>query len=473
MTGTHAPRATVGTPRGSERAWNRPLSLNQTITLTLLLVVASVVLAAVALHNVDRRADLAVAQQREAQRVSEMLAAQFHWFTSGNVQANLTHWARRTHQHPEILMAAVLDPTGAVLVTEPDQPEWASQTVRVLPPASSVASLIPWPPMEGPTYATNVAYATRLDTREIAGKAPLYQLLIVQRTQDSALFRPSYFWTFHVPLLVVSLIGLGLGLYWLRRQVLVPIERLSGIAERAIDPDPSLDWPITGPCHDELDKLASALRDLQHDLQRWRQRATQLERDFDSRVVAETRQINAALSRATRAAWLDGLTGLHNRRALSEKLPTLFKAQVRAGKDLTVVMFDLDNFKNLNDSLGHAAGDDLLEFVGQLLRTTLRADDLAFRYGGDEFLLVYPGLSAEAAAHIAQRVMPLFQQRAKTLSIRPGLSLSAGIASIRLHAPSDARELLSMADEALYHSKRAGKGVSTVFQGSGRALCAP
>ena len=92
---------------------------------------------------------------------------------------------------------------------------------------------------------------------------------------------------------------------------------------------------------------------------------------------------------------------------------------------------------------------------------------------GDEFLLVYPGLSAEAAAHIAQRVMPLFQQRAKTLSIRPGLSLSAGIASIRLHAPSDARELLSMADEALYHSKRAGKGVSTVFQASGRVLSLP
>ena len=198
-----------------------------------------------------------------------------------------------------------------------------------------------------------------------------------------------------------------------------------------------------------------------------------MERDFDSRVVAETRQINAALSRATRAAWLDGLTGLSNRRALSEQFPTLFKAQVRAGKDLAVVMFDLDNFKHLNDSLGHAAGDELLEFVGQLLRTTLRADDLAFRFGGDEFLLVYPGLSAEAAAHIAQRVMPLFRQQAKTLSVQPGLSLSAGIASIRRHEPCDARELLSMADEALYHSKRTGKGKSTVFQASGGVLSVP
>ncbi len=111
MTDARPRRAAVKPPREGGGAWDRPLSLNQTLTLTLLLVAASVVLAAVALHDVDRRADLAIAQQREAQRVSELLAAQFEWFKSGNVRANLTNWARRTRQHPEILLAAVLDPT--------------------------------------------------------------------------------------------------------------------------------------------------------------------------------------------------------------------------------------------------------------------------------------------------------------------------------------------------------------------------
>jgi diguanylate cyclase (GGDEF)-like protein len=149
---------------------------------------------------------------------------------------------------------------------------------------------------------------------------------------------------------------------------------------------------------------------------------------------------------------------------LEEKLPEFFEAQVHAGHDLSLAMFDLDNFKGLNDTLGHAAGDELLQFVGELLRTALRSGDVAFRYGGDEFLLVCPGVSADAAANIADRLIRLFTQRAKLLTVQPEVSLSAGVASVRRHRPGSAGEMLKMADEALYRVKETGKRGVAIYE---------
>jgi diguanylate cyclase (GGDEF)-like protein len=161
----------------------------------------------------------------------------------------------------------------------------------------------------------------------------------------------------------------------------------------------------------------------------------------------------------------DPLTDLFNRRYLEEALlHDLHQAQ-RRNSPLSVVMLDLDGFKQFNDSFGHGAGDALLREFGRVLRETLRKSDIPCRYGGDEFLLVMPDSS------IADTQERLDQIRIflKGLQINYGeqtlgmVTLSAGIAQTPEHGTTPAA-LLQAADKALYAAKQAGGDRIVIYQ---------
>jgi diguanylate cyclase (GGDEF)-like protein len=140
-------------------------------------------------------------------------------------------------------------------------------------------------------------------------------------------------------------------------------------------------------------------------------------------------------------------------------------AQVReAGDDLALIMIDVDYFKSLNDTLGHRAGDEVIRFVGELLRQCVREEDLAIRYGGDEFLLVLPGLNAAMATKVADRIVKLFGQQARLLAVEPKPGMSAGVASLKEHRPGNPPAFLQMADQALYQAKKLGKARVCVYR---------
>jgi diguanylate cyclase (GGDEF)-like protein/PAS domain S-box-containing protein len=160
----------------------------------------------------------------------------------------------------------------------------------------------------------------------------------------------------------------------------------------------------------------------------------------------------------------DSLTGLFNVRYLEENLPRELHRAARAGTPLSVAMLDLDHFKQLNDALGHHAGDSMLRELGNLLRETLRKSDTAVRYGGEEFLLVLPDSSlpdtlqriGEICALVKRIVIP--DARA---GVGP-MTVSAGVAAAGEHG-STAHELLRAADNALYSAKRAGRDRIVVY----------
>ncbi len=161
----------------------------------------------------------------------------------------------------------------------------------------------------------------------------------------------------------------------------------------------------------------------------------------------------------------DSLTKLFNRRYLEEALPReLYQAQ-RRKTPLSIVMLDLDGFKQFNDSFGHGAGDALLREFGRALRKHLRKSDISCRYGGDEFLLVMPDSSL---ADLQGRLEQL-RRSMKSLQIHYGeqvlgmLTLSAGIAQTPEHGTTTA-ELMRAADEALYAAKRAGGDRTVIYQ---------
>lgn len=152
-------------------------------------------------------------------------------------------------------------------------------------------------------------------------------------------------------------------------------------------------------------------------------------------------------------AHTDHLTGLANRRSVEEALGRAVARSERSGSPLAVLLVDLDRFKAVNDTLGHDAGDRVLEGVAAVLRRTLRKADLAGRFGGEEFVVLAADTDRLGALALAERILERLR-RAELLSDRT-VTASAGVALHRPGEPSD--ELLKRADDALYRAKAAGR----------------
>lgn len=167
-------------------------------------------------------------------------------------------------------------------------------------------------------------------------------------------------------------------------------------------------------------------------------------------------------SEARALADLDALTGVHNRRYFHETLAREVARAHRYHRRLAVIVFDLDDFKAINDRVGHLAGDAVLAEAAQRMLTVVRSADIACRVGGDEFAIVLPESSAEEAELLAGRI-------ARAIAVRPisgagTLELSAGVAELR---PGDRpNDLFERADEALYRAKELGKAQTVAADGA-------
>ncbi len=169
-------------------------------------------------------------------------------------------------------------------------------------------------------------------------------------------------------------------------------------------------------------------------------------------------QLENSLTKLKEMAITDPLTGLANRRYFGEQLTRQFSEASRYGVDLSCCMIDLDHFKQLNDSLGHQVGDDLLCLAASCIQDACRSSDIAARYGGDEFVLLLPQTSAEEAMATVDRIRyEIARQCDEHRKVRLPMTLSIGIASLRQDFPGTADGLVSMADRALYVAKERGR----------------
>ncbi len=162
----------------------------------------------------------------------------------------------------------------------------------------------------------------------------------------------------------------------------------------------------------------------------------------------------------------DSLTGIWNRSAIVEMLRRETAHAGRTSTSVAVALADLDHFKRINDRYGHAAGDGVLVETARRLTTTIRSYDAVGRYGGEEFLIVFPESEEEAAAEIADRVRRRFEE---TPFIVDGQSvqvtISLGVAAAR---DADPETLVDLADQALYRAKKLGRNrVQTSSEGGG------
>ena len=183
-------------------------------------------------------------------------------------------------------------------------------------------------------------------------------------------------------------------------------------------------------------------------------------------------QIRALKARLEEQAIRDPLTGLYNRRYLDDALERELVRAAREDYPVSLVIADIDRFKELNDAHGHPAGDVVLQALARTLREQVRAGDLACRWGGEEFILVLPNMPLEAAAARANALRARF---AATIHVANGrkiaATLSAGVAACPMHGVSSAA-LVANADAALYRAKRGGRDRVCVASGSPERLTA-
>ena len=162
----------------------------------------------------------------------------------------------------------------------------------------------------------------------------------------------------------------------------------------------------------------------------------------------------------------DGLTGLLNRRAMQETLDQQLHRSRRAGDTFAVVMLDIDHFKAINDRHGHAAGDQALKHTAALLQTSVREVDRVGRFGGEEFLVLLPGLGLAQAAEAAEALRARLAAQQLPRDEGP-LTLSASFGVAEWMGPSEEpSRLLMRADQALYRAKGAGRNQVQVMQGA-------
>ena len=159
----------------------------------------------------------------------------------------------------------------------------------------------------------------------------------------------------------------------------------------------------------------------------------------------------------------DGLTGISNRPNMDKALLNEFERSMRYNAPLSVVLLDVDHFKDVNDTYGHQKGDEILVAIASLLKKVCRANDIAARYGGEEFLMILPQSNAQGAFKIAERVREEMMKMSFTGNeSKFGVTTSGGVAELNRDFMGNTDHLVAVADQALYEAKNGGRNKTII-----------
>ena len=259
-----------------------------------------------------------------------------------------------------------------------------------------------------------------------------------------------------VVLLIVSgVIGVGLvvvGGLLLARSIIKPLDALEDTARRASAGDLSARAPTTGP--DEFAHLGSVLNDMMDAVEQ----KTEKLRHANEELQNRHRQLTDARSQAA----TDPLTGLGNHRSFHKRLQEHVAAAGQSGSSLGMILLDLDNFKDVNDSRGHQAGDQVLRDVAKVLEGVAEKKN-CYRYGGDELAILLPGADRSTAAEFGTRVRAAVED----MPVDGGLGVTASVGvAVFPESGATAKEIVYRADMAMYNAKATGKNRVNVWGSS-------
>lgn len=185
----------------------------------------------------------------------------------------------------------------------------------------------------------------------------------------------------------------------------------------------------------------------------------QANEELEARVALRAQELDQMNQQLHRLSRIDQLTGLWNRRVLTQQLTKEYKRSRRHGRCLGVFIVDIDHFKHVNDTWGHQSGDACLREIAERIETTAReAGGSAARLGGEEFCMLLPDTSTDQAADLAERIRATIAERPVALEADPiQVTASVGVAAVTPRHGGDSEWLLKVADAALYQAKSEGR----------------
>jgi len=232
--------------------------------------------------------------------------------------------------------------------------------------------------------------------------------------------------------------------------MLRPIQLLSHAAKRLSAGDLDVRLPVRGS--DELTALTQAFNEMAAKIQDSQQRLEEARNE----LAVKNADLEAANRHLHDQAITDALTGLYNRRHFQDNLDKEMRRCEREQRPLSLLLLDLDHFKQYNDRWGHTQGDEELRRVASQVSKSIRTTDMAFRYGGEEFAVLLPSCSKEQAAEVAEKIRTAVGAHGHRAGVLGRTTVSIGVATF----PQDgqaARSLVDTADAALYAAKAAGR----------------
>ncbi|MCG6871739.1 MAG: diguanylate cyclase [Gammaproteobacteria bacterium] len=265
-------------------------------------------------------------------------------------------------------------------------------------------------------------------------------------------------------LLIIVLIAIGefVALSWI---IIRPVTRISRGMTATVNESGTIDQGIQIDSHDEFGDMASRfnlLRDRLNDANARLQSRIQM---ADRKLEDTNQELLRANEELKRIALTDGLTGLFNRRHFESLLRSEVQSSLRYGDSYSLILLDLDHFKEVNDRFGHDVGDDVLRQVATLIQDIVRNTDVVCRIGGEEFVVLCRHADRAAAVAAAEKIRARLEAtHLQTAAGDVRLTTSAGVATIPdPGTQQDAREFLKNADRALYRSKKQGRNRVTHY----------
>lgn len=257
----------------------------------------------------------------------------------------------------------------------------------------------------------------------------------------------------------------GLAAYQFARSIVRPIKALSEGAQRIADGETDVVLPLPST-QDEIGILTSVFNEMSqrlHANQVELGRSRQEIESANSRLVSQNNELQRVNEVLEQLSITDGLTKLHNHRYFQDHLRREVRRSVRTGEPLALVLIDIDDFKQLNDRWGHAAGDTVLREVAAVMNSVLREIDLLARYGGEEFALVAGQTDLEGARALGEKVRTAVGAARFTIEgLDEQLSVTVSVGAAAFHG--DEKVLFRDADRALYDAKHAGKDCVVVAE---------
>jgi diguanylate cyclase (GGDEF)-like protein len=246
----------------------------------------------------------------------------------------------------------------------------------------------------------------------------------------------------------------------LTRRLIAPIRQLMRAA-RAVGAG-KLDVYVPVSSSDELGLLTHTFNHMTHRLFESQAEVATYQRTLEEKVALRTKELEIATAQAYKLAQHDILTGLPNRALLNQRLRQIVAQAARDGHQVACLFLDFDHFKRINDTLGHDAGDQLLQAVAQRLTSAVRESDTVARLGGDEFVIILPDLDPDKATfeimNVITRVRESFLAPFRLGDQTPTLTCSIGVSVYPIDA-ADPGAIIKQADTAMYAAKDAGRNV--------------